>query len=75
MHQSPENETSPAAAPRPLQPRQDWISARFVEEGITIQLVYGTRSAAAFLKNRMIDLEVARRVLLNPLQRRSYEHG
>lgn len=52
--------------------RQDWTSARFVEEGITIQVVYGTRYAAAFLKNRMIDIDVALRVLLNPTQRRNY---
>lgn len=52
--------------------RQDWTSARFVEEGITIQVVYGTRHAADFLKNRMIDINVALRVLLNPEQRRSY---
>ena len=52
--------------------RQDWTSARFVEEGISIQVVYGTRYAAAFLKNRMIDIDVALRVLLNPTQRRHY---
>ena len=51
--------------------RQDWTSARFVEESITIQVVYGTRYAAAFLKNRMIDIDVALRVLLNPAQRRN----
>ena len=52
--------------------RQDWTSARFVEESITIQVTYGTRYAAAFLKNRMIDIDVARRVLLSPAQRRNY---
>lgn len=52
--------------------RQDWTSARFIEEGITIQVVYGTRYAAAFLKNRMIDIDVALRVLLTPTQRRNY---
>lgn len=52
--------------------RQDWTSARFVEEGITIQVVYGTRYAAAFMKNRMIDIDVALRVLLNPAQRRNH---
>lgn len=55
--------------------RQDWTSARFVEEGITIQEVYGTRYAATFLKNRMINFEVARRVLLTPALRRNYHAG
>lgn len=53
--------------------RQDWTSARFVDEGITIQHVYGTRPAAAFLKSRMIDIDVALRVLLNPARRRNYQ--
>ena len=52
--------------------RQDWTSARFIEEGISIQDVYGTRHAAAFLKNRMIDLDVSLRVLLHPGQRRMH---
>ena len=52
--------------------RQDWNSARFVEEGITIQVVYGMRDAAAFLKSRMIEIDVAKRVLLSPTLRRNY---
>ncbi|MBC7414147.1 MAG: hypothetical protein H7327_04335 [Herminiimonas sp.] len=52
--------------------RQDWTSARFVEEAISIQFVYGTRYAASFMKNRMIDIDVALRVLLNPAQRRNH---
>ncbi len=55
--------------------RQDWTSARFVEEGITIQQVYGTRYAATFLKNRMIDFEVALRVLLTPGLRRNHQRS
>ena len=51
--------------------RQDWTSARFVEEGITIQQVYGTRYAATFLKNRLIDFDVALRVLVTPRLRRN----
>lgn len=50
--------------------RQDWTSAKFVEEGIRIQIVYGTQYAAGFLKTRMIEIDVALRVLLNPGQRR-----
>jgi hypothetical protein len=52
--------------------RQDWTSARFVEEGITIQMVYGTGPAATFLKSRLIAIDVARRVLLSPSLRRNH---
>ncbi len=52
--------------------RLDWTSARFVEEGIKLQPVYGTRYAADFMKSRMIDIDVALRVLLKPAQRRTY---
>ena len=52
--------------------RQDWASARFVEEGITIQQVYGTHYAATFLKNRMIGFDVALRVLVTPKLRRNH---
>ncbi|MES2832742.1 MAG: hypothetical protein V4695_12195 [Pseudomonadota bacterium] len=55
--------------------RLDWTSARFVEEGIQLQPVYGTRYAADFMKNRMIDIDIALRVLLNPAQRRSYSNS
>ncbi|MBC7513374.1 MAG: hypothetical protein H7234_02925 [Herminiimonas sp.] len=55
--------------------RQDWTSARFVEEGITIQQVYGTRHAATFLKNRMIDFDVALRVLVTPNLRRNHSQS
>lgn len=50
--------------------RLDWTSARFVEEGIKLQPVYGTRYAADFMKSRMISIDIALRVLLNPSQRR-----
>jgi len=55
--------------------RLDWTSARFVEEGIKLQPVYGTRYAADFMKNRLIDIDVALRVLLNPAQRRHYTNS
>lgn len=54
------------------QSRLDWASARFVEEGISVQVAYGTRYAAEFLKTRMINIEVTRRVLLDPTHRRNY---
>ena len=72
MSESKANATLPTHEATHTHLRQDWTSARFVEEGITIQVVYGTRYAAAFLKNRMIDIDVALRVLLNPAQRRNY---
>ena len=52
--------------------RQDWTSALFVEKSITIQVTYGTRYTAAFLKNRTININVPQRVLLGPAQRRNY---
>ena len=55
--------------------RPDWTSARFVEEGITVQQVYGTLSAATFLRNRMIDFDVALRVLVTPGLRRNHSRG
>jgi len=60
------------SAPTVAVARLDWTSARFVEEGIKLQPVYGTRYAADFLKNRMIDINVTLRVLVNPSQRRMY---
>ena len=69
----------PAASPAPTAyerrvsfARQDWTSARFVEEGIEVQQVYGTLYAATFLKNRMIDFDVALRVLVTPGLRRHH---
>ena len=72
MSESASRSMQPAATEQQCLARQDWNSARFVEEGISIQLVYGTRYAASFLKNRMIGIDVARRVLLTPAQRRNY---
>ena len=67
-----DNPSAPIPGRQPTLARQDFTSTRFVEEGIMIQLVYGTRQAASFLKNRMIDIDVARRVLLQPARRRHY---
>lgn len=53
--------------------RTDWNTARFVREGIKLQASHGTRAAAAFMQDRLIDIEVARRVLLNPEKRRDYD--
>lgn len=65
-------ETSSSVVPRPLVARLDWTSARLVEEGLKLQPLHGTRYAADFMKSRMIDMEVALRVLLDPARRRIY---
>ena len=50
--------------------RLDWLKARVVEEGISLQSEHGTDFAASFLKEKKIDLEVALRVLAHPGERR-----
>jgi hypothetical protein len=52
--------------------RRDFLSAHVVEVGISLQEQFGTKYAAAFLKDNFIHLDVAQRVLLNPSQRRKY---
>jgi hypothetical protein len=52
--------------------RLDWSKARDVEEGITLQSKQGTDAAAAYLKSKEIDLDVALRVLAHPHERRHY---
>lgn len=52
--------------------RLDWLKARTIEEGINLQVAHGTDFAAAYLKSKQVDLEVALRVLANPLARRHY---
>lgn len=50
--------------------RQDQVSEQTVEIGIRLQALLGTHDAASFLKNNVIAIEVALRVLLRPGQRR-----
>ena len=50
--------------------RHDLVSEKAVEIGIRLQEILSTSDAASFLKNNLIDIEVARRVLLHPEQRR-----
>ena len=52
--------------------RLDWLKARVVEEGISLQYVHGTDFAASYLKSKKVDLEVALRVLAHPHERRHY---
>ncbi|MGI4848107.1 MAG: hypothetical protein ACRYGK_08230 [Janthinobacterium lividum] len=52
--------------------RRDFLSAHVVEVGISLQEQFGTKYAAAYLKDNFIHLDVAQRVLLNPAQRRRY---
>ncbi|MGI4938436.1 MAG: hypothetical protein ACRYF5_17085 [Janthinobacterium lividum] len=61
----------PQLASAPL--RSDWSTARFVKEGILMQALHGTRVAAAYMQDRMVSLEVAHRVLLDPRKRRDYD--
>lgn len=51
--------------------RHDIAGERAVDIGIGLQEILGTRDAALFLKNNVIDLDVALRVLLCPDRRRS----
>ena len=51
--------------------RHDVVSEKAVDIGISLQEVLGTRDAALFLKNNVIGLDVALRVLLYPDLRRS----
>ena len=50
--------------------RHDLVSEKAVDIGIRLQEILGTSDAANFLKNNLIELEVALRVLLRPEQRR-----
>ena len=52
--------------------RLDWVKAKVVEEGITLQTVHGTDFAAAYLKSAKVDIDVAIRVLTHPHERRHY---
>ena len=38
-----------------------------------MQRIHGTGYAANFLKNRLVDIDVALRVLLQPARRRNYD--
>lgn len=50
--------------------RHDKVSEQTVEIGIRLQEILGTNDAALFLRNNVIAIEVALRVLLQPKQRR-----
>lgn len=50
--------------------RHDLASEKAVEIGIRLQDILGTSDAANFLKNNVIGLDVALRVLLRPELRR-----
>lgn len=51
--------------------RHDMVSEQAVEVGIRLQEILGTLDAALFLKNNVINLDVALRVLLQPSRRRN----
>lgn len=50
--------------------RHDAVSEQAVEIGIRLQDVLSTGDAARFLKNHVIHIDVALRVLLYPARRR-----
>lgn len=50
--------------------RHDQATAHAVEIGIRLQPILSTWDAACFLKNNLIAIEVALRVLLHPRRRR-----
>ena len=50
--------------------RRDLVSEQTVEIGIRLQEILGTRDAALFLKNNVIAIEIALRVLPYPARRR-----
>ena len=52
--------------------RHDLASEKAVEIGIRLQDILSTSDAADFLKNNVIDIDVALRVLLRPEQRRKF---
>ncbi len=53
--------------------RRDIVRAYAVEIAISIVGLVGTRRAAAFLREYMVDIDVALRVLLHPARRRNYD--
>ena len=50
--------------------RHDQVTAQAVEIGIRLQPILGIRDAASFLKNNVVAIDVALRVLLYPQRRR-----
>jgi hypothetical protein len=72
---NPSRTAVPAASDNPItplqpSPRRDCATEKAVEIGIRLQDVLGTRDAARFLKNNVVDIEIALRVLLRPAERR-----
>ncbi len=61
----------PVISPTQLS-RKDFISAQLVEVGIVIQTIHGTNSAAAYLHSKKVAIDVAMRVLSQPLKRRTW---
>jgi hypothetical protein len=53
-------------------PRNDFLTAQFIEIGIAIQMLDGTYAAAEYLKSRNIDMDLATRALTQPLCRRTW---
>jgi hypothetical protein len=61
-----------AAAPRIVCSRRNFAVAEIIDKGIALQEKCGTGAAAAFLRRKMVNIEVTARVLLRQSARRRY---
>lgn len=52
--------------------RRNTTVAEIVDKGIALQEKCGTKAAAEFLRRKMVNIEVAERVLLRHSERRDY---
>jgi hypothetical protein len=71
MNKQNQQTEGPTAAIQPMPTRRDLASAEIVEKGIALQALCGTKSAAEFLKFRMIAIDVVIRVLSRRSERRN----
>jgi len=55
--------------------RTNLAAAEIIEKGIALQEDRGTRYAAEFFRTRMINMELAARVLLRQAERRNRRDG
>lgn len=69
MQSREKDDTSAIYSPIPT--RRDLVTAEIVEKGIALQELCGTKSAAEFLKFKMIAIDVVIRVLSRPSERRN----
>jgi hypothetical protein len=68
-------EPGKSALPEAVPSRPDTVTAAVVENGIALQRTRGLKYAADFLREQMVPVDVATRVLLRPLERRKLKAG